>query len=191
MRDKHRIEPFLRRVDVGLLIAITGKFKKPEKALEYQKSLEDFIATPAFVTKWLDNPDLRFGQYLFNEGIELFDYFYNHEEPDLLELCGYSKVESTIWGSNFDSKGKQLKEPVYRFIDELDDYHLRIMITEANMKERLYSPDMLKLFEQELCNRGFCNITVSKEAIKYMKESFRVLEQRRLFDMITLLSSIR
>lgn len=193
MRNKGRIKPFLRRVDLGFLIAQlwSKELGSPEDALNYQKDLEAHVYSDSFLNFWENNYDLRFTQLLCNNNYILFEPLYNKEEKDLLMMCGYTETESTLWGSNYGDDGLQLKETKYSFIDELDDLHLRKMISEANNKDRLYSPDMLKLFEKELHDRGFTNIKVNPNAMRYMQEGILTLKKRNLFDMIRIISETR
>lgn len=181
MRNKHRIEPFLSRVDIGLLIATIGGFKRPEEALEYQKLVEDYIATPAFINEWLDNPDLRFGQNMYNEGFELFDKFYYYQEAELLKLCGYTNSESYMWGSNYNEDGTESKETLYKFIDELDDKHLANMVDEANNGTRFYHPFYVDIFCEELLRRGFVNYKLIDEVReKFLNKRNETHDQRML-----------
>jgi len=160
MRLKQRIRPFLKRINVGVLIAHVWKkeYGGPEEALEYQKQVEDYIYSDKFLNFWENNFDLRFCQALFNEGFHTFNRLYSYEEDELLKLCGYNEAERTLWGSNYTEDGTKLDEPIFRFVDELESTHLKKMIEEYNEGVRDYSERMLKIFEGELHARGFTNI---------------------------------
>lgn len=74
--------------------------------------------------EWLENPDLRFGQLLFNKDF-IPDHPYNIEEDDWLIENGYIKFEEIkFWGVNFDKDNKVLDEPYQKLLKDLDDEHI-------------------------------------------------------------------
>jgi len=160
MRIKERIRPFIRRINVGVLIAHVWKkeYGGPEKALDYQKHVEHYIYAESFITYWEEHPHFRFVQALGFYLQYLFDAFWHYEEDELLKLCGYNEAERTLWGSNYTEDGTKLSETVYKFVDELESTHLKKMLEEHNTGVRKYSERMLQIFQDELVARGFTNI---------------------------------
>ena len=174
MRNKKRIKPFLSRVDIPLLI--TQLWNKdmggPEKAQEYIDAVTKHVKSPEFLASWLEQYDLRFGQKLINDGFDFFHRIYAKEESEILMMCGYLDVESYMWGSNYNEDGTQRQEAVLRFVDELDDKHLKTMITEANAGKRVYPRAYVKLFQKELERRGFVNIVFTEEGEELQSKMF-------------------
>jgi hypothetical protein len=160
MRLKQRIRPFLRRINVGVLIAHVWKkeYGGPEEALKYQKQVEDFIYSDKFLNFWEKRFALRFCQALVNHGYPPFDMLYHYEEHELLKLCGYNEAERTLLRLGYTEDDTKLNEPIYLFVDELESTYLKKMIEDNNSGVREYSNRMLKIFEQELHARGFTNI---------------------------------
>jgi len=174
MRNKNRIVPFLSRVDIPLLV--TQLWNKdiggPEKAQEYIDAVTKHVESPEFLASWLEDYDLRFGQKLVNDGFDIFHLIYAKEESEILMMCGYLDVESYMWASNINEDGSIRQEQVLRFIDELDDKHLKTMITEANAGKRLYPVNYVKLFQKELERRGFTNIVFTEEGKELQSKIF-------------------
>lgn len=164
MRAAQRIPLFLSRVKiVELLLKLEADAKDIEKLLE-------IIQSDEFKDYWMNNQDLRFGQLLYNMGYLVFNKVYSYEEHEILnEYCGYSLPESHIWASNYNEDGSLRPDPVYRFIDELDDKHLATMVEEANVGRRYYNPAMVDIFCEELHRRGFVNYKLTDEGREQMK----------------------
>lgn len=156
MRNRLRIKPFLNRVDIPWLVTVLWekRFGGPKEATKLIDNIMEFLNSDKNQWDSYEFGDQRFGQYMYNVGFEFFDLIYHKEEPDILMLCGYEETESYGWISNMD-KYKHPIDPVFRFVDELNDDHLVSMISEANLGTRLYSTHMLQLFEKELARRGF------------------------------------
>jgi len=187
MRQKERIKPFLRRLDLTLLLTLI----KPESIKlcpeDFIKIVDDVAAAVENNTNyWEENPDLRFAQLMTNLGFTWFDGIYYKEETELLLMLGYTAEESYLWGSNYDKHGNRLAKTVFRFIDELDDTHLKIMIDEAEEGKRLYPAGYLHLFQAELSNRGFTNIKLSKNG--WAKQEELQNEADRLQEVKTLVN---
>lgn len=78
--------------------------------------------------EWLENPDLRFGQLLFNRDF-IPDHPYNIEEDDWLIKNGYIKLEEIkFWGVNYDKDNKVLDEPYQKLLKDLDLEHIKNII---------------------------------------------------------------
>jgi len=156
MRSQHRIEPFLKKVDIDKLISIIDNDQENKltinEANELSNSVKDYLSKNTEF--WKNNYDLRFGQLLFNAGFNYFDSIYTLEEPEILMMCGYDDVESYGWVSLLNSEGELLEKPVFRFFNELDTDHLKKMMEEADKGVRYYSIDTINLFEKVLESRG-------------------------------------
>lgn len=157
MRTHLRIDPFLQKVDIPLLVTLLldtdSNYSpgKPEESLYYIDVISDGVKKNA--EHWKENPDLRFGQMMFNAGFSLFEKIYHKEEYEILMMCGYKDVESFGWVSVLNADG-ELIEPVFRYICDLNTDHLRKMIAEANEGTRAYPFKHLELFEKELMSRS-------------------------------------
>lgn len=78
--------------------------------------------------EWLKNPDLRFGQLLFNRDF-IPDHPYNIEEDDWLIKNGYCNLEDIkFWGVNYYKNGKKRKSTKYKLLKDLDDDHIQNII---------------------------------------------------------------
>ncbi len=185
MRLKERIEPFIRRLDLPYLLTIINpqppKTAKPDafrrrcnQAIVYLLSQIDY---------WKDNPDLRFGQLMVNAGFNEFEPIYNREEKEILMMCGYSEIESTMWGSNYSEDGSRRDTTLFRFIDELDTTHLFTMLQEAEMKKRFYSIHMLSLFSEELSNRGH-HRAITNDTVEWCNKMAAEITRARQEEMI-------
>jgi len=159
MRTHLRIDPFLQKLDIPLLVTLlldNSDYSpgKPEESLYYIDVVSDGVKKNT--DHWKENPDLRFGQMMFNAGFTLFERIYHKEEYEILMMCGYSDVESFGWISILNVDG-ELIEPRYRYICDLDTDHLRKMIAEANAGTRAYPFKHLELFEKELTSRSIAD----------------------------------
>lgn len=159
MRNKLRIRPFLDRVDIPYLIEYiwpigNKETKNRDGVVQYINEVMDLIQEESFIKKWENNPDLRFGQYMFNSGHGIFNTMYNTEEPQTLMVCGWKDTESYGWISMMDKFQNILETPQFRFIDQLDTDHLKTMVGEYYNEIRAYNPSMILLFEKELRERG-------------------------------------
>lgn len=158
-RIVERIPLFLERLDVEKLVLKLWYTTEDKEDSDYHIDLQmiiEEVRDPSFEEFWLNNPDLRFGQLMVNEGFPIFDAIYHLEESEILHnWCGYSRPESYIWGSNYNDDGSVREKTLYRFIDELDDKHLTTMVDEANAGVRYYNPEMVDIFCEELHRRGF------------------------------------
>lgn len=152
-RSELRIRPFLDRVDIPYLIEYIWPTGNKEGMIQYINEVIDLIQEEYFVRKWENNPDLRFGQYMFNSGHGIFNSLYNTEEPQILMLCGWKDTESYGWISIMDKFQNTLETPKFRFIDQLDTNHLKTMVEEYNNEIRNYNPNIILLFEKELERR--------------------------------------
>lgn len=157
MRNILRIKPFLSRLDVEKLVKkIKASFNGYED-LSVKDSVSlvlNQINNPDFIKYWEDNPDLRFGQLLYNMGIEFMNSIYNYEESDILQLTGLSPTQSNFWISYLNKDEKLLSEARLRFIDELDTDHLEKMIEEHENGIRFYTENAIALFNMELVKRN-------------------------------------
>lgn len=154
MRSELRIEPFLRRLDLPELIKhIYPDASKEELGNMVDKSME-IINAEDFVINWQNNPDLRFGQLMFNLGCSFFDPIYNMEEYEILMDCGLPISKSLQWISYLDKDGHLLDKPISRFIDELDTDHLRTMVKEFFEGTRSYNEYIIDIFTKEIEARG-------------------------------------
>lgn len=155
MRSKLRIRPFLDRVDIPYLIKYLWADNTDKTNIaHYTDEVIDFVLDKDFIGIWENNPDLRFGQYMFNSGHGIFNAIYYMEEPEILMLCGWKDTESHGWISIMDKFQNTLETPKFRFIDQLDTNHLKTMVGEYNNEIRSYNPNMITLFEKELKERG-------------------------------------
>lgn len=152
-RSELRIRPFLDRVDIPYLIEYIWPTENKEGMIQYINEVIDLIQEEYFVRKWENNPDLRFGQYMFNSGHGIFNTIYYMEEPEILMLCGWKDTESYGWISIMDKFQNTLETPKFRFIDQLDTNHLKTMVEEYNNEIRNYNPNIILLFEKELERR--------------------------------------
>jgi len=148
MRSELRIQPFLRRLDVPELI----KNMYPDSAdtSEMVDKTVSLINSKDFVKYWEQNPDLRFGQLMFNLGLGFFDPIYQKEEAAILLQCGWPARKCVQWTSLLNKDQELLEEPVSRFIDELDTDHLLTMVQEYGLGKRKYDEDIITLFLEEL-----------------------------------------
>ena len=157
MRNPQRIEKFLERLDVPVLLeTMKKKFPILSELDVDRRSAEimSLINSKDFVSYWKDNPDLRFGQLLFNLNVGFMDAIYYDEESDILKLQGLPNRQSIMWTSFLDSEGNRLEEPRVKFIDELDASHLLKMIEEYTQNLRPYSEKIIKVFIEELIARN-------------------------------------
>ena len=186
-RIKQRIPLFLARLDIEKLVLKLWHTTEDKEDSGYRIDLQIIIETVRdkdFEELWINNPDLRFGQLMVNEGFNIFDAIYNLEESDILvEYCGLSRPESYIWGSNYNEDGSMRQETLYRFIDELDDKHLATMVDEANGGDRYYSPNMVDIFVEELHRRGFVNYRLTDEGREKLWMMGDELNHRKMIEV--------
>lgn len=148
MRSELRIQPFLRRLDVPELIK--NMYPDAPDTSEMVDKTVPLINSKDFVRYWEDNPDLRFGQIMFNLGLEFFDPIYHKEEAEILRQCGWPIRKCIQWTSIMDRDKNLLDQPVSRFIDELDTDHLLTMVEEYGTGKRDYNEGVITLFLEEL-----------------------------------------
>lgn len=152
MRTAYRIEPFLSKLDLDRLLNLPELNIKPSEIEDIKHIIEDGMEE---IKKfWLDNPDLRFGQMMFNLGFNVLEPLYHLEENQVLKKCGFSDSESIGWLSYLNEYGDMLPTPKYRYVSDLGTDHLKKMVDEGNNGERFYSIDILKIFSKELTERG-------------------------------------
>lgn len=78
--------------------------------------------------KWKEAPDLRFGQFLYNQGILTNDtnplnFFI--EEDEVLEMMSIDPVRYSLWGT----RGKDGKQPLqYKLLIDCDTDHLEAIL---------------------------------------------------------------
>jgi hypothetical protein len=157
MRPHYRIKPFLEVLDISKLVGLPNE--------QYNKEIIDLVKMEKKITEmlpiiegtWLESPDLRFGQLLYNMGIggDYFEPLYILEESDILMKLGRTERESHGWLSFLNKDLTKLDEPIFRFICDLDTDHLQTMLYEANAGKRKYNRNYLRMFEEELESRGF------------------------------------
>lgn len=170
MRIVERIPLFLSRVNLdSILLKLWHTTEDQEEAVNFDSIIE-FVYSDTFKDYWTSNPDLRFGQAMVNLGYNIFDPLYHKEEYEVLMLCGYSRPESYIWGSNYNEDGSVREKTLYRFIDELGDKHLATMVDEANDGVRYYDPTIVEIFCEELHRRGFVNYKLTDKGLNFMLE---------------------
>lgn len=187
-----RIPLFLSRLDIEKLVLKLWHTTEDREDSDYQLDLQgikDYISSPLLEDLWTNNPDLRFGQLMVNEGFNIFDAIYHLEESDILvEYCGLSHPESHIWGSNYNEDGGVREKTLYRFIDELDDKHLSTMVDEANAGSRYYNPTMVDIFCEELHRRGFVNYSLTEDGLKKMRALGEELNHRKIKEYLRVLT---
>jgi hypothetical protein len=152
MRSELRIKPFLSRLDVPELIR--SMYPDMADTSEMVDRTMSTIDSKDFVRYWEENPDLRFGQLMFNLGLEFFDPVYHKEESQILFQCGYPISKCIQWTSLLDKDKNMLDKPVNRFIDELDTDHLLTMVEEHNTGKRYYNEAIIQIFLDELESRN-------------------------------------
>lgn len=189
MRIPERIPLFLSKLDVEKFVLKLWHTTEDKEDSDYHIDLQmiiEEVRDPSFEEFWLNNPDLRFGQLMVNEGFPIFDAISHLEESEILHnWCGYSRPESYIWGSNYNEDGSLRDKTLYRFIDELDDKHLSTMVDEANAGVRYYNPEMVDIFCEELHRRGFINYNLTDEGRKKLLEKKIEIHNKRMIEFVS------
>lgn len=104
------------------------------------------------VKQWEENPDLRFGQLLFNFDL-IPDHPYNIEEDEWLIKNNYIKFEEIkFWGINYDKNGDRLSTFKYKLLKDLDLDHIKNIIKwfkDINYLDKL-NPKYLEYFNKRI-----------------------------------------
>jgi hypothetical protein len=143
MRDKLRIRPFLRRLDIPELIR--GMYPA-DSDTELSRKIDTAVTlvnSADFINYWEDNPDLRFGQIMYNLNCNFFEPVYNHEESSVLQKCGWTEIKSTIFANELGAK----------FIDEYDSDSLIEILQEYGLSKKDHPDDIIALVIEELETR--------------------------------------
>ncbi len=101
---------------------------------------------------WIQNPDQRFGQVLFNLGLS-DDSMYNVEEDDWLISKKYCKVEDIkFWTSYLDENNQRLTVPRKKLLKDLDIDHIRNIIKFFEDRDNLTKMDgkYLEYFDERI-----------------------------------------
>jgi hypothetical protein len=104
--------------------------------------------------EWLENPDLRLGQLLFNRDF-ILDHPYNIEEDDWLIKNNYIQFEEIkFWGINYDKNGNKLPKTEYKLLKDLDDEHIQNIINFFKKYNALNQlpKDYLEYFNKRINN---------------------------------------
>jgi hypothetical protein len=124
MRDKARIDNFLKKVNINHLIV--DIWKLPDA------NVQNIINNILIIREnWMTIPDLRFSQILIylNYIPNLSGTWYYYEEDEILELQGYKPREYTFWGNLYDKDRNQLPEINYILVKDLNIDHMENLIT--------------------------------------------------------------
>lgn len=132
-------------------------FKNNEKAFNEftltEKNFHDFINKFSDIEeKWLEYPDLRFGQLLINMGIIPDNSSLHKEEDQWLINHNYINIEDIMtWTSYFNKEGEKLKQSKTVFLKDLTDDHIENIINFVDVK-KLY-PGYENYFRKRLNER--------------------------------------
>lgn len=144
MRVKKRIDIVLKHIPWKQFLQDTTNLNKDSKILD--KLVENVKNNLNIIEKhWKENPDLRLGQLLINEGF-IPDYYklWNIEEDQwLIDNKALSLQDIKFWGSNYDKDMNRLAETKYKLLKDLDDSHISAILD-------LYEEGMLKIDENYL-----------------------------------------
>lgn len=184
MRNHLRIKPFLEKLDTFKLLKAMAEEEGWVNSEEELTDISEKIREAIDVEFWEQNPDLRFGQMMFNRGYDIFSNIYYLEEPDILMMCGYDDVEAFGWVSVMD-KDQNLIDPVFRFINELSTDHLETMLTEVSEGKRLYPIQAIKMFQKELGKRGI-EFQLSIDSLEFQYEKWAEDQVRRIMESLAL-----
>lgn len=100
--------------------------------------------------KWLEYPDLRFGQLLINLGYAKDGEIWYIEEDDWLIENKYLKPEEIkFWASIFDKNNKLLKVVQYRLLKDLETDHIKAILKYFNNNGRI-NDQYLKYFKKRI-----------------------------------------
>lgn len=153
MRLKERIPLFLEKVDWEQLINDWFPGESSELRVEFIKTIKanlDLIREG-----WKNNPDLRIGQVLVNNGIimNIPGMWYYDEERDILFKQGYAYRDILFWGKNFDKDMNRLPKTEWALIKDLETDHIKAILSGGFSTGELYT----KVFKDELKLRAVKN----------------------------------
>lgn len=129
MRNKERIDIVLKHIPWKQFLQDATNLGKDSKILD--KLVENVKNNIENIREiWKNNPDLRLGQLLINEGY-VPDYYklYNFEEDDwMIENKAIKFEDIKFWGSNYDKDMNRLSETKYKLLKDLDDSHISAIL---------------------------------------------------------------
>jgi hypothetical protein len=108
---------------------------------------------------WQANPDLRFGQLLYNLNLVPNDFKYNAEECDWLIDQGYVNSEDILfWGRNFNKDGERLKTTEWILLKELTTDHIVAILKHEKKNSYHISTNHKKYFLKRINDEQSRNI---------------------------------
>ncbi len=150
MRNKKRIEIVLEKID-------WKKFIQDNCGELTEFVINEFVQhlinnTQGIKNFWLNNPDLRLGQLLINEGY-LPDYpkLYHVEEVQWLidnKLCKVEEIR--FWGKTRDKFKNKLLQTEYILLKDLDDAHISAILDWCDEHNIKIEKDYKEYFEQRI-----------------------------------------
>ena len=150
MRLIERIDPFLSRVDIPHLLSSMWYDRDYKDLIPYTDEVIDLICDESFIRRWKNYPDLRFGQFMFNEGHGIFNELYHLEESSILIKCGWKKTESYGFLSYVDDEGNLTDKKEYKFIDQFTPQAIQKIISDVDSGTISLHQFIVDLFKEEL-----------------------------------------
>ena len=129
MRNEKRIPIVLEKISwFNFIQNNTGLGKMSSELSGIVNNIKNNLDT--IKKEWLENPDLRLGQLLINNGLAPdLGSLWNVEEDDWLISEDYCNIEDVkFWGRNYDKDMNRLSQTEFVLLKDLTTDHIKAII---------------------------------------------------------------
>ncbi len=151
MRNEKRIPIVLEKISwFNFIQSNTGLSKTGSELAVIVINIEGNLGI--IEKEWLDNPDLRLGQLLINEGFAPdLGSLWNVEEDSWLVENDYCNIEDIkFWGRNYDENMVRLPEIEYILLKDLTTDHIKAIILFFAAQGRTPAPSYMEYFNKRI-----------------------------------------